>query len=509
MPVVWVVLLGLWWGLAAEGQAATITATSCNNTPAQPHVQTAVNAAANGDTVVIPAGSCTWTVRVLMPSRYFTLQGMGIGVTILTNGITPDGTDAGRMLQWATLDGGLTRITGIEWHGGGIANNFKGLIALTGRTHQLRVDHNKFYPDAVASLYMYDDIWGVFDHNEWVLTPGVIGLYRFTARCRGQVSGTCYGDYNWRDPVNLGSGDLLIFEDNTFTNGGSTTQRGTATDGWSDRTAWRYNNFNCSTWHNHGTESPGRVRGGRQYELYNNNFFCNVGSGNFAEIIDLRSGTGAIFNNTLSMTNRAINKFVALKLERTIATYNIWGKCDGTNVWDHNTSPPGYQCIDQIGWDQGDLLANDPPINTTTGTATWPHQVSTPLYIFGNGPLVDNNNATFPEGIESDTAAPGGWFVQGREYYLTANVGRGSLAARPLTCTVNEAYWATDQGGNWDTTHGGANDGMLYRCTATNTWTAYLTPHTYPHPMVSGSPPPPSDTTPPAAPTNVTVSRLN
>jgi hypothetical protein len=53
----------------------------------------------------------------------------------------------------------------------------------------------------------------------------------------------------------------------------------------------------------------------------------------------------------------------------------------------------------------------------------------------------------------------------------------------PTTCTVNQSYWKTNEGGNWDTTHGGDNDGLLYKCTATNTWTAYYTPYTYPHPL--------------------------
>jgi hypothetical protein len=52
----------------------------------------------------------------------------------------------------------------------------------------------------------------------------------------------------------------------------------------------------------------------------------------------------------------------------------------------------------------------------------------------------------------------------------TKGVGVGLLAARPSTCTTGVGYWATDES-------------ILYKATATNTWTAYYTPYTYPHPL--------------------------
>ena len=57
----------------------------------------------------------------------------------------------------------------------------------------------------------------------------------------------------------------------------------------------------------------------------------------------------------------------------------------------------------------------------------------------------------------------------------------GPIASRPTTCTTGVAYWATDEG-EWDSTHAGP-DGRLYKCTATNTWTLFYTPYTYPHPL--------------------------
>ena len=90
-----------------------------------------------------------------------------------------------------------------------------------------------------------------------------------------------------------------------------------------------------------------------------------------------------------------------------------------------------------------------------------------------------------------------GRIVSGRDYYEqasgiqtsptspfngTSGVGWETLANRPTTCTAGVAYFATDQG-NWNQSESNpygvqqsGADGILYKATATNTWTAYYTP---------------------------------
>src|ERR1019366_2080379 len=68
----------------------------------------------------------------------------------------------------------------------------------------------------------------------------------------------------------------------------------------------------------------------------------------------------------------------------------------------------------------------------------------------------------------------------------SSGVGSGTLAARPANCTTGVGYWATDQG-SWNQSGNGKGNGVLYKCTSTNTWTSYYTPLAYPHPLQGGT----------------------
>jgi hypothetical protein len=67
------------------------------------------------------------------------------------------------------------------------------------------------------------------------------------------------------------------------------------------------------------------------------------------------------------------------------------------------------------------------------------------------------------------------------------------------------AYWATDQG-NWNQSGNGQGSGVLYQCTATNTWSVYYTPYTYPYPLQgNGNNPLPPQPPPPGGNSTTSV----
>src|SRR5262245_47551556 len=153
-------------------QAATIQASSCS----RDHVAAAVNSAGDGDTVVIPAGSCTWNSTVTIDNKSITLQGAGVDRTIITDGISsPANAGKPRMLDWFVKMGGISRLTGFTFHGGtsGGNDNFNsGHILMAGSSRSVRVDHNKFIPTRSSMMFFRGNVTGVVDHNQIQLSRG-------------------------------------------------------------------------------------------------------------------------------------------------------------------------------------------------------------------------------------------------------------------------------------------------------------------------------------------------
>ncbi len=94
---------------------------------------------------------------------------------------------------------------------------------------------------------------------------------------------------------------------------------------------------------------------------------------------------------------------------------------------------------------------------------------------------LDRETFTQASGVQTNSTTP---------FNGTTGTGWGTRANRPTTCTYNSstgvgvAYWSTDQG-SWNTS-GSGGQGVLDKCTATNTWTdAVYVPYDYPHPLAT------------------------
>ena len=533
-------LVFLWGAIFAPGaRGQTINAASCNETDVAAALALITT---DGTTVVIPPGTCTWIVPLTYTQIHsFTLQGAGSESVI-------GGGDATVILDHVnhTATNFLMKITtgsaatSFRWTGITIKQDSNstpttnGILQIGGNSQSFRFDHSHFVITLTsASICVAVSGWmyGVADHNLFDLPENSVnnGIRISHGGFANDPKGI--GNGSWASPTAFGSNQFFFLENNTF-NGGFANDCNNG-----GRQVLRFNTFNSSVVQAHEMESDFRgCRAGEDYlNVYNGNPADNIGS---SYAYETRMGPSLVWGNVatnyqamLDMANDRDNTFHgfgAAPPVTTAAAMTGWGFCgsitngsnQGPSQWDFSTSTPGYPCIDQVGRGKSDLITGlfNPPnstkINSVTGSVSWPHNALEPVYEwldqFTKAPNVSGGLCT----VNPVTPT----IQQNREYYCytltwngtaftgtpfngTVGTGSGPLSARPATCTAGPggntpgvAYWATDQG-NWNQS-GSGGQGQLYVCTATNTWTLYYTPFTYPHPLDSNAP----SAVPPSAP---------
>lgn len=279
-------IVTLWLCIVAPSlKSATITAAS----PSYSDVNAAVNQASNGDTVIIPAGTATWSTA-FSTSKAITLQGAG----------TTSGSNLTQINLSLSFGFNVTgvnrpfRLTGIyfncfDW-------NHQFCLNFSGPTTQLRVDHCKFKSGQRTLTFGYTShtsgpCYGVVDHCQFIEGDIMIavGGYRI-----GDVKD---GDVAWSEPVRPGTAECMVVEDNTFTYSISSKDE----DIYCDRGAKVTVRHNTFTYNGplglavdaHG--GYGNERGTILYEFYNNTFTMNS-----YRPCHLRGGTHIFFNNAFN-----------------------------------------------------------------------------------------------------------------------------------------------------------------------------------------------------------------
>lgn len=521
-------LLSILFVTGARAQS-TYTAASCNESDVQAAVTAEQASHVDGDIISIPSGTCTWTGSTGI-HQYFansvTIQGAGAesattggasvtgtDVTIITDNIS---SDADLFLQ--TTAGKSLRITGIALLQNSSSSGKNNAIWIGGygstSSSAVRIDHCHFYSTAGGStITVTDAVLGVADHNYFNATSSLLHFaYEFTngSMWNGDTSGLGHGAF--ADSSHWGTSEFFYVEDSYFYYGTYVTD---CEDG--GRFVVRYSTIVNATLNEHGTAgSPGR--GCRAVEAYGNTISYPNDSNGYSDVaVGVNSGGAIVWGNTVSN-----NMYIVQSddLRDGNGTYSEaappsgWGYCGSaqsgvTSSWDQNTSSSGYACLDQAGRGQGDLVTGSsfPSIaNSVLGGQTWPREALDPLYVWDNTYNVANGGSIFHD-------ATGGKVADNRDVYQqfgtygepgtfngTAGIGQGTYSQITSTCTAGSSsnttlynsgapgvgYWATDQN-------------TLYVCTATNTWTAYYTPYTYPNPLTAASGAAPSP------PTNVTA----
>jgi hypothetical protein len=261
----------------------TIVATSAS----QADVQTAINAASAGDTVILPAsGSSTWTTYCTI-SAAITIDGNSSTLTagaVMTYGF---------FYYQSFTSTALTRITNFTFdlvnNNNGAALAFTSGLSLT----NFRLDNNTFQHG--GRLMELRGVKGVIDNNDF---------------------------YNMSTGMLFGTSDALFVEDNNFVidgdwNGGTTNDQFIDTNN-GGKLVIRYNNFDttalpvgftgtCWTIQTHGNAAAGTTygywqaeatarRGQSVVEIYEN----TLNGKNITRLATLRGSANLVYNNSIT-----------------------------------------------------------------------------------------------------------------------------------------------------------------------------------------------------------------
>ena len=478
---------------ACSGSGVTWTCPS-GTTPGD--INTVIGNASDGATVTFAAGSYTWgggTRITPSISKGITLI---CETTPLANGAatsggcnvssssTGMGLPSGNSTKLYRLSGFNITLTGqFLWTcpGGGCSATLY---------TQIRFDHNTFHDsenggtillmgeNTAADNYFY----GVADHNTIDCSQSCLFAQLFNGSSDNAIAGA------------LGSGDNFFFEDNISTST-SLTNNGTGfVDGWGGHgVVVRYNTFTNQRILMHGVT---HAWGPRNFEVYHNTGVFNTGSSGSGVddctrfIHHQGSGTMMFFNNTCTPRSGAGHGGWPSVLHYRSTRDALSPRCNGTQGVDGNSTPSGtylgYPCKRQPGRDVNAAYL--------------------PFYAWINKYGDDNSRADISceeadSGVGNPTAC-GFHIVDNRDRFSavsinaqssssspfngTTGMGFGTLANRPTTCTTSSDAAATGKGVGYFATDQGSL-GTLYTCSATNTWTTYYTPYTYPHPLVGGA----------------------
>lgn len=350
-------ILALACGTVGTAQGETITAADTSQT----EVQNAVNRASDGDTVVIPKGSSTWKTKVSVLNKSITLQGSGIGLTVITSGITTLFHNAPLFVD---ATGKAVRVTGFTFIGGpGDGEGFVEIISSSG----FRVDHCDFQNLTKRGLEAYATAtsYGVVDHCTFTKLSGT----------PQGVSVFGDGDAAWNRPLGLGVEEAAVYvEDCTFT---WPSSGDSCVDIYSGgRLVFRHNVVTNCNIGSHGLDS-GAYRSAVSWEIYDNTSTVTT---TLSRQFFFRGGTGVVYDNHITSSYGSISNNIEVTCYRATGTligdttysmYLPWGHVTGSNPYDGNTDSYGWPALDQIGacplTTPSDILSKAPDNHSVQG----------------------------------------------------------------------------------------------------------------------------------------------
>ena len=342
-----------WDDFSASDLAPTGQPPDCQ----QMSVMAAIDQAADGDTITIPAGQCTiangtaWRASASVSKR-LKIQGAGIDTTTIQDNRDQAAVDfprfeAKQILTWNVPSTGLSTMSGITWqgYGGSRSSPFGpqlGMLSFTGDgSHKLfRLHHMKFVPRGTANAaagFITSGLFGVVDHITCDLLVGQAPCH-YTYLDSYQGIGAS-GDNSWATASTMGTDQAMYFEDNQYLAVASAFFQFAADSLGGARVVYRHNTVRNTDIASHGTDSDGRLRRGvRHSEIYNNQFYIDAGNTGLTFATGLRGGTGVLFENTITVdpagTLSGLGDLSVFRtqLNRSDATYSDFARCGQTSV---------------------------------------------------------------------------------------------------------------------------------------------------------------------------------
>ena len=545
MPLVAGLLLSLLGQIDAG--AAVIKAAS----PLRSDVSAAIALASDGDTVIVPAGTASWT-QTLNITKGITLQGQTTtdpvagtanDQTIILDDVVAAPYPGYRIaITLAPSAGQTIRVSGFTFRTGSTTDRgYQGSVNIAGTTQAtaVRVDHCHFdgLQAQARQISIQSAVYGVIDHNILNLTPPNVSNSFFLQMGNWGNNTDGMGDGSWAEPAYFGSEKFIFFEDNYINNPTSNVLNGDTDDNKGARWVCRHNHCYNMLVENHGTET-GRIRSSRAREIYNNDFHWTIPT---FSVAGNRGGGLIAHDNTYDGVKPAFG--YTFQDYRVFLAFNGRGGpfygATGDSGWDVNvTESDGVTHVDGHSpylFQSGTLTGATSDVNAGTQTLTdtsktWVanHWVGyTAKRISDNevGLILSNTSNALTVAWHT---SQGLFFASGDQYQIHKVLialdqpcrGQGDLisGATPTAAWPHQALepcysWNniyTPDGTHLNISPSNVNPPQLLvagRDFYNDTPMPGYTPYTYPHPLVGGATPTPTPTPAPspAAPTNLRI----
>lgn len=320
--------------LSSSASANIIQSASCSRAD----VQAAINQAQDGDTVLVPAGECTWNSEVSIQNKTITLIGAGSGAG--GTKIIYGGTNHGLLDIDAENKTGKMEVTGFWFYGGdsdywsGTAIQFSGPKSWK----NLRIHHNTFENNKQWTMVGYAGSHGLIDNNTF----------------KGEAHGIVFwGDdtEDWETPLYLGTADFFFVEDNLFDWDDWYGVTGAACMDMNSggRVVFRHNTIKYGFWETHDKARHGTAASANAYEIYNNSFWTNTTKW---KGLDISAGTGVVWGNNFIGGGTWETDWSVPIGAMDYKSFDPRGlmPCDGNDPADQNVpGEAGWRCQYQIG----------------------------------------------------------------------------------------------------------------------------------------------------------------